>query len=106
MSESTVTFMAKAKYGVKHGPQGRPRVITRVHDLRIKREVARLKKHQEKVASGTIRTNCNVEAARRTIQQALSFLKRQKDSYTNRKTKKNRSKHPLTGFDREPIGKN
>ena len=43
LSKSTVAFMAKNNYGVKHGPQGRPGIITRVHDLPITREIARLK---------------------------------------------------------------
>ena len=37
---------------VKHAPQGR--IIIKVHDLRIKPEVARLKQHQEKVTSRKI----------------------------------------------------
>ena len=45
LSKSTVAFMAKNNYGVKHGPrdQGRPEIITKVHDLPITREIARLK---------------------------------------------------------------
>ena len=37
--------------GVEHGPRGRHKVITEEHDLRIKRNVARLKQLQETVTS-------------------------------------------------------
>ena len=41
---STVAFMAKLFMGIEHGPQGRPRVFAKVHNLREKKqEVARLK---------------------------------------------------------------
>ena len=74
LSKSTVAFMAKNNYGIKRVHQGRPKVITKVEDLRIKREVARLKQHKEKITSRKNQKNCNVEAARRTIQRALRRL--------------------------------
>ena len=43
MRKSTVAFLAKSNHGGKDGLQGRPRIITQVHDLQIKREVAGLK---------------------------------------------------------------
>ena len=45
MSKSTAAFMANYIYGVEHGPHARTRFITKVHDLRIEREVARLNQH-------------------------------------------------------------
>ena len=51
LSKSTVAFMAKNNYGIK---RGRPKVITKVEDFRIKREVARLKQHKEKITSRKI----------------------------------------------------
>ena len=44
LSDSPVVLTAKTN---NHGPQGRPLVIAKVRDVRIKPEVVRLKQHQE-----------------------------------------------------------
>ena len=51
LSKSTAAFTSDYNYGVKHAPQESPRVITKLHKLRIERELARLKQHQEKIPS-------------------------------------------------------
>ena len=51
-------------YGVIQGPQGRPRIITKVHDLWIKEEAVRLKQYKANDTSRKNVKNCIVEAAR------------------------------------------
>ena len=59
----------KNNYGVKRGSQRRPKIITEVHDLQIKREFGRLKQHQENVTSRKPKKICNIGAARKTTRE-------------------------------------